>query len=130
MILGTLKPNLYWLLFRIIILCVQADGWTVLCLLYFKGFGENSRALEWVVRRCDGEDIADPSPIGFIPKNGTINTEGLGNLDMEKLFSIPKDYWLEECQSLRAYYDEQLGDDLPQAVQDELNALEQRLQAV
>ncbi|KAJ7381504.1 Protein kinase C-like 1 [Desmophyllum pertusum] len=94
------------------------------------GFGENSRALEWVVRRCDGEDIADPSPIGFIPKNGTINTEGLGNLDMEKLFSIPKDYWLEECQSLRAYYDEQLGDDLPQAVQDELNALEQRLQAV
>ncbi|XP_020610165.1 phosphoenolpyruvate carboxykinase, cytosolic [GTP]-like [Orbicella faveolata] len=94
------------------------------------GFGENSRVLEWVLRRCSGEDIADPSPIGFIPKSDTINTQGLEELDMEKLFSIPKDYWMEECQSLRKYYDEQLGEDLPQAVRDELNALEGRLQAV
>lgn len=98
-------------------------------ILLFKGFGENSRVLEWVLRRCDGEDIADPSPIGYIPKNGTINTEGLGKLDMKKLFSIPKDYWIEECRSLRKYYEEQLGEDLPQAVQDELNALEKRLAA-
>ena len=83
-----------------------------------------------MLRRCSGEDIADPSPIGFIPKNGTINVQGLKELDMEKLFSIPKDYWMEECQSLRKYYDEQLGEDLPQAVRDELHALEGRLQAV
>ena len=48
---------------------------------------------------------------------------------MKQLFSIPKEYWLEECQSVREYYDEQLGEDLPQAVMDELNALEKRLQA-
>lgn len=72
----------------------------------------------------------DSSPIGFIPKSGTINTEGLGQLDMEQLFSIPKDYWLEECKSVHQYYDEQLGEDLPQAIRDELNALETRLQAV
>ena len=83
--------------------------------------------MEWVLRRCSGEDIADPSPIGFIPKKDTINIKGLEGLDMEKLFSIPKDYWEEECQSLRKYYDEQLGGDLPQAVCDELNALEERL---
>ncbi|XP_067052050.1 phosphoenolpyruvate carboxykinase, cytosolic [GTP]-like [Acropora muricata] len=93
------------------------------------GFGENSRVLEWVTRRCNGEDIVDSSPIGFIPKSGTINTEGLGELDMEQLFSIPKDYWLEECKSVRQYYDEQLGEDLPQAIRDELDALETRLQA-
>lgn len=86
--------------------------------------------MEWVLRRCNGEDIADPSPIGFIPKKDTINIEGLEGLDMKKLFSIPKHYWMEECQSLRKYYDEQLGGDLPQAVCDELNALEKRLQAV
>ncbi|PFX19618.1 phosphoenolpyruvate carboxykinase, cytosolic [GTP]-like [Stylophora pistillata] len=91
------------------------------------GFGENSRVLEWVLRRCDGEDIAEPSPIGFIPKNDSINAEGLGELNMKELFSIPKDYWLEECRSLRQYYEEQLGDDLPNAVRDELNALEERL---
>ena len=80
-----------------------------------------------MARRCDGEDIVDTSPIGFIPKNDTINTEGLGTLNMQELFSIPKDYWLDECQSLRQYYDEQLGEDLPQAVRDELDALVSRL---
>jgi len=82
-----------------------------------------------VARRCDGEDLVEASPIGYLPKNDTINTEGLGPLNMKELFSIPKDYWLEECQSLRQYYEEQLGEDLPQAVRDELNALESRLNA-
>lgn len=80
-----------------------------------------------MLRRCDGEDIAEASPIGFIPKNDTINAEGLGELNMKELFSIPTDYWMKECQSLRQYYEEQLGDDLPEAVQDELLALEERL---
>lgn len=97
--------------------------------MFFEGFGENSRVLEWVARRCNGEDIVDTSPIGFIPKNDTINIDGLGELDMKQLFSIPKEYWLEECRSVRQYYDEQLGEDVPQAVWDELNALEKRLQA-
>lgn len=93
------------------------------------GFGENCRVLEWVVKRCDNEDVADVTPIGYIPKHDSINLEGLGQIDMKKLFHIPKDYWLEECQYLRKYYEEQLGDDLPKAVQDELNALEERLKA-
>lgn len=93
------------------------------------GFGENCRVLEWILKRCDGEDVADESSIGFIPKPDTINTEGLPPIDMEKLFEIPKDYWLEECNNLRTYYEEQLGEDLPQAVLDELNALEERLKA-
>lgn len=73
--------------------------------------------------------MANVSPIGYIPKPDTINIDGLGEIDMEKLFEIPKDYWLEECEYLRTYYEEQLGEDLPQAVQDELNALEERLKA-
>lgn len=100
-----------------------------LLLLLLAGFGENCRVLEWVLRRCDNEDVAEVTPIGYIPKSGAINIEGLGPLDMEKMFDIPKDYWLEECQYLRKYYEEQLGEDLPQAVLDELNALEERLKA-
>lgn len=73
--------------------------------------------------------MANVSPIGYIPKPDTINIDGLGKIDMEKLCEIPKDYWLEECEYLRTYYEEQLGEDLPQAVQDELNALEERLKA-
>ena len=32
------------------------------------GFGENCRVLEWVLRRCDDEDVADVTPVGYIPK--------------------------------------------------------------
>ena len=41
------------------------------------GFGENSRVLEWVFRRCDGEGEAVETPIGLLPAEGEINTEGL-----------------------------------------------------
>lgn len=94
------------------------------------GFGENCRVLEWVLKRCNDEDVADPTPIGYVPKLGTINTDGLDKpVDMEKLFAIPKDYWLEECESLRKYYEEQVGEDLPKEITDELNALVARLNA-
>jgi phosphoenolpyruvate carboxykinase (GTP) len=35
------------------------------------GFGENIRVLDWVLRRCDGDDsITEKSPIGLLPKKG------------------------------------------------------------
>lgn len=74
--------------------------------------------------------MADVTPVTYIPKLDSINVDDLtAKLDMEKLFDIPKDYWLGECQYLRKYYEDQLGADLPQAVRDELNALEERLKA-
>ena len=93
------------------------------------GFGENCRVLDWAFRRCNGEDIADASPIGLVPKPDSLNLEGLGDINMKELFDIPKDYWLEECESLRTYYEEQLGEDLPEAISGELSALEERLKA-
>ena len=41
------------------------------------GFGENSRVLEWVFRRCEGTAEAVETPIGLLPAEGAINTEGL-----------------------------------------------------
>ena len=41
------------------------------------GFGENSRVLEWVFRRCDGEGETVETPIGLVPAEGELNTEGL-----------------------------------------------------
>ena len=35
------------------------------------GFGENSRVLAWIFRRCDGEAEADETPIGFVPGPST-----------------------------------------------------------
>jgi len=41
------------------------------------GFGENSRVLEWVFRRCQGEGEATETAIGLVPPAGDLNTEGL-----------------------------------------------------
>ena len=61
------------------------------------GFGDNARVLDWILRRCDNEDIAQDSAIGKIPKPGTININGLFPIpDMEQLFHLPKDFWTEE----------------------------------
>ena len=49
---------------------------------------------------------------------------------MEKLFDIPREYWIDEVERLRRYYDEQLGSDLPVAIEKELNDLEKRVKAI
>ena len=41
------------------------------------GFGENSRVLEWVFRRCDDQGETVESPLGLLPAEGGINTDGL-----------------------------------------------------
>jgi phosphoenolpyruvate carboxykinase (GTP) len=41
------------------------------------GFGENSRVLEWVFRRCNGESEVLETPIGFVPAPGELNVDGL-----------------------------------------------------
>ncbi|XP_028392701.1 phosphoenolpyruvate carboxykinase, cytosolic [GTP]-like isoform X2 [Dendronephthya gigantea] len=92
------------------------------------GFGENTRVLDWILRRCDGqEDIAAPSPIGLLPKNNSLNLDGLGEINMRELMSVPKDYWLKEVEAIRNYFHDQLSTDIPSAIVDELNNLEERV---
>lgn len=63
------------------------------------GFGENIRVLDWILRRCDNQDCAEKTPIGLVPKLGQINLSGLKDqVDMEELFSIPKEFWTEEVR--------------------------------
>ena len=96
--------------------------------LFSTGFGENARVLEWVFRRCDGEDIADPSKLGLVPKPGTINTQGLAMKEeaMEKLSKTDDQFLLEEVQELRKYLEDQINDSLPKEMWEELDSLEKR----
>src|SRR4029079_179218 len=41
------------------------------------GFGENSRVLEWIFRRCNGESAVVETPIGNVPAPGELNIDGL-----------------------------------------------------
>lgn len=88
------------------------------------GYGENSRVLDWILRRLDGEDVAVDSAIGLLPKLESFNLENLKeNIDMKELFSLPKDFWQKEVERLREYFDAQVGDDLPAAIREELDRL-------
>lgn len=88
------------------------------------GFGENSRVLDWILRRIDGADIAVESPIGLLPKPGTLNLEGLSApVDVEELFHIPQEFWQREAAELREYLEGQVGKDLPEEIATELDIL-------
>ncbi len=92
------------------------------------GFGENARVLDWVLRRVQGEECAQKSPIGYLPKDDAINTEGLDKVDMRALNHLPRQFWEKECGEIKKYFKEQVGADLPDAVYEELAALEKRVQ--
>jgi len=89
------------------------------------GFGDNVRVLEWVVKRVNGEVEAQDSPLGLLPHAKDINTQGLGEVDMDTLLALSKEEWLEEAASIRAYY-EQLGG-VPAELQALLEDMEKRL---
>ncbi|XP_064466539.1 phosphoenolpyruvate carboxykinase, cytosolic [GTP]-like isoform X2 [Ornithodoros turicata] len=95
------------------------------------GFGENSRVIDWICRRVDGEpNTAQESPVGLIPSHGALNLQGLEEVNMKELFNINKDFWLQECQDIRKYFDEQLGTDLPEDIAKQLDMLEQRVKSM
>jgi phosphoenolpyruvate carboxykinase (GTP) len=92
------------------------------------GFGENSRVLEWVFRRCEGTADAIETPIGLLPAEGAINTEGLniGEEAMRELLSVDEDLVREQLPQLKEHL-AKFGDKLPAQISDQLEALESRL---
>ncbi|HEX2038146.1 MAG TPA: phosphoenolpyruvate carboxykinase (GTP) [Acidimicrobiales bacterium] len=92
------------------------------------GYGENSRVLEWVFERCAGRGEATETAIGWVPAPGAIDTEGLDvpDDDMAELLRVDVEEWRGEIPSIQEHY-AQFGDRLPDALTDELQALEKRL---
>ncbi|XP_015431470.1 PREDICTED: phosphoenolpyruvate carboxykinase [GTP]-like [Dufourea novaeangliae] len=88
------------------------------------GFGENSRVLDWILRRIDGEDIAVESPVGLLPRFDSFNLDSMeDHVSMDELFRLPGDFWRKEVEDLRTYFDAQVGDDLPLVICSELDHL-------
>jgi len=99
------------------------------------GFGDNMRVLDWIIKRCEGTVDAVETPIGFLPKAGDINVEGIEDEVtpeiMDKLLDVDNDLWKKEIAGMRAYYDElaEGGARVPQALRDTLDKIEARLNA-
>ncbi|MBW8521701.1 phosphoenolpyruvate carboxykinase domain-containing protein, partial [Escherichia coli] len=50
------------------------------------------------------------------------------HIDTEELFSLPKDFWSQEVREIAKYFNEQVGDDLPNEVHEQLKKLEKRIE--
>jgi phosphoenolpyruvate carboxykinase (GTP) len=92
------------------------------------GFGENSRVLEWVFRRCNGEGEAVESPIGLLPAEGEIDVEGIDVTEeqMRELLSVDAELFKQQLPQVREHLD-RFGDRLPREISAQLEALEERL---
>jgi phosphoenolpyruvate carboxykinase (GTP) len=94
------------------------------------GFGDNSRVLEWVVRRLEGQVEADETPVGLVPRKEDINVSGLDIADeaLTEVLSVDVDALRDELPQVKEHL-AKFGDDLPKEIRSQLQALEQRLSA-
>jgi len=92
------------------------------------GFGENSRVLEWVFRRCEDQAEAVETAIGLLPPQEAINTEGLeiSAEAMAELLSVDENLVREQLPQLRDHL-ASFGEKLPPELNAQLEALQQRL---
>jgi len=95
------------------------------------GFGDNIRVIDWICRRLKGEDIADKTAIGYVPKKGTIDITGIEDqVHWDELFTLPKDYWVEDIVETRKFLEVEVGLDLPPVIEQQLVEQEERIKAM
>lgn len=93
------------------------------------GFGDNSRVLKWIIERIEGKAEAVDTPIGRVPAEGALDTEGL-NISEEQLAkasAVNVDEWRTELPLIEEWF-AKLGDRLPSSMNDELNTLKTNLE--
>ena len=95
------------------------------------GYGENSRVLAWVFGRVAGTADARETPIGNLPTEEALPTDGLDvpAEDLAELLRVDADEWKAELPSIREHY-AVFGDKLPPELAAQVDALEERLNEV
>ena len=102
----------------------DADGHFI-----WPGFGDNMRALMWILGRCKGTVDAQETAIGYLPNAEDIDIDGLDGITIDTirdLLSVDKDLWLEDaagCEELYAKF----GSRLPAEMASQLAAQKARL---
>lgn len=92
------------------------------------GYGDNSRVLDWIVRRASGEVEAIDGVTGRYPKFEDFNLEGLdlGEEEWAKMYDIDPEAWAAEMDDTEEYY-KQFGDKLPEAIKEQLAKFRERI---
>jgi phosphoenolpyruvate carboxykinase (GTP) len=94
------------------------------------GFGENSRVLAWIFRRCDDDADVQETEIGLVPPvgEGGIDTDSLdiGTETMKRLLEVDRECWADQLPQMREHY-ARFGAHLPDELRSQLEALTERL---
>jgi phosphoenolpyruvate carboxykinase (GTP) len=92
------------------------------------GFGDNLRVMEWIIKRCTGTVGADESPIGYLPRPGDLNLQGVDVSDatVRELLAVQPAAWRKETADMREYLKE-FGARAPWERSAELDEIEKRL---
>lgn len=92
------------------------------------GFGDNMRVLDWILKRCEETVDADETAIGYVPKPEDINLEGcsVDEETLKGLLNVDTETWKKEAEGIKEFY-KKFGDKLPKELNEELEALESRL---
>jgi phosphoenolpyruvate carboxykinase (GTP) len=92
------------------------------------GYGENSRVLEWVFRRCDGEGETVETPLGLLPAEGELNIEGLKLDDgaLGELLSVDPDALRGQLPQVEEFL-AKFGERLPGELRGQFESLKTRL---
>ena len=92
------------------------------------GYGDNSRVLDWIVRRASGEVEAVDGVTGRYPKFEDFNLGGLdlGEEEWAKMYDIDPEAWAAEMDDTEEYY-KQFGDKLPEAIKEQLAKFRARI---
>ena len=92
------------------------------------GFGDNMRVLDWILKRCEETVDADETAIGYVPKPEDINLDGCGvdEETLKGLLNVDTETWKKEAEGIKEFY-KKFGDRLPKELEEELAALESRL---
>jgi phosphoenolpyruvate carboxykinase (GTP) len=92
------------------------------------GYGENSRVLAWVFRRCDDDVAAVETPIGRLPAPDALPTEGLDVSPeaLAELLRFDPEAWAAQLPQVREHL-AKFGDRLPDPLRGQLARLEDQV---
>ena len=84
--------------------------------------------MKWVYQRCAEKVSGVETPIGTLPGQGELDFEGLDLSPeaLETLTTVDVEGWLSEIPKIREFY-AGFGENMPEDLEAELDALERRL---
>ena len=95
------------------------------------GYGENVRVLKWILERVEGTGGAAETPIGLVPSQNALTTDGLNvsRGTIEELLRVDSSDWSREHEEAGEFF-ERFGDRLPEEIRGEHARLGERLHHV